>query len=100
MAKLEESDSVVFGVSVDSVPANAEFAKQLGITFPLLSDFTRKVSKEYGILDDERQFSRRTTFVVDKQGVIQHVEEGNGAIDPTGAVQMCSVLKKKESGQQ
>ncbi len=87
---------MVFGVSVDSVPANAEFAKQLGITFPLLSDFTRKVSKEYGILDDERQFSRRTTFVVDKQGVIQHVEEGNGAIDPTGAITLCSAIKKKE----
>jgi len=96
LAKLEESDSVVFGVSVDSVPANAEFAKQLGITFPLLSDFTRKVSKEYGILDDERQFSRRTTFVVDKQGVIQHIEEGGGAIDPTGAITLCSAIKQKE----
>lgn len=82
---------------MDSIPANREFAKQLGITFPLLSDFTRKVSKEYGILDDERQFSRRTTFVVDKEGKIQHIEEGSGAIDPTGAVTMCSVLKKKES---
>lgn len=84
---------------MDSVPANAEFAKQLGITYPLLSDFTRKVSKEYGILDEERQFSRRTTFVVDKQGVIQHIEEGNGAIDPTGAITMCSTIKKKEGGQ-
>lgn len=84
-------------MSVDSVFANAEFAKQLGIAFPLLSDFTRKVSKDYGILDDERQFSRRTTFVVDKQGVIQHVEEGNGAIDPTGAITMCSTIKKKDA---
>lgn len=97
LAKLTESDAVVYGVSVDSIPANREFAKQLGITFPLLSDFTRRVSKEYGILDEERQFSRRTTFVVDKQGVIQHVEEGNSAIDPTGAVQVCSLLKSKET---
>jgi len=97
LAKLTESDAVVYGISVDSTPANREFAKQLGITFPLLSDFTRKVSREYGILDEERQFSRRTTFVVDKQGVIQHVEEGNGAIDPTGAVHVCSLLKEKEA---
>lgn len=88
---------MVYGVSVDSIPANREFAKQLGISFPLLSDFTRKVSKEYGILDEERQFSRRTTFVIDKDGRIQHIEEGNGAIDPSGAVQMCSMLKGKES---
>lgn len=97
LAKLTESDAVVFGISVDSIPANREFAKQLAISFPLLSDFTRKVSKEYGILDEERQFSRRTTFVIDKQGVIRHVEEGSGAIDPTGAISMCSLLKSKET---
>lgn len=97
LAKLTESDAVVYGISVDSTPANREFAKQLGITFPLLSDFTRKVSKEYGILDEERQFSRRTTFVVDKQGLIQHVEEGNGAIDPSGAISVCGLLKGKEA---
>lgn len=97
IAKLEEADSVVLGISVDSSPANSEFAKKIGVTFPLLSDMTRKVSKEYGILNDEYQFANRTTFVVDKQGVIRHVEEGRSAVDPTGAIQMCSTLKKKEA---
>jgi peroxiredoxin len=96
---VEESDSVVLGISVDSFVANKKFADEIGVKFPLLSDFTRKVSKEYGILDDERQFARRTTFVVDKQGVIQHIDAGRGAIDPTGAIQMCSALKKKEASQ-
>src|SRR2546426_7728114 len=63
------SETQVLGVSVDSPAANAEFAKQIGVTFPLLSDMTRKVSKEYGILNEEMQFANRTTFVVDKQGV-------------------------------
>ena len=86
---------MVLGISVDSPYANKEFAEKIGVKFPLLSDFTRKVSKEYGILDDERQFARLTTFVVDKEGKIQHIEAGRGAIDPTGAIQMCSMLKKK-----
>ncbi len=43
---------------------------------------TRKVSKSYGILNDEYQFAHRTTFVVDKQDIIQHVEEGKSAVDP------------------
>jgi len=90
---------VVFGISVDSFFANAKFRQELGISYQLLSDFTRKVSKEYGILNEEQQFSRRTTFVIDKQGVIQHVEEGSSAIDPTGAITMCSTLKKKETPQ-
>jgi len=87
----------VFGISVDSFAANAEFAKKIGVSYPLLSDFKREVSKLYGILNEEQQFARRTTFVVDKQGIIQHIEEGAGAIDPTGAITMCSTLKKKET---
>ena len=38
MAKLEASDTVVLGISIDSPAANAAFAKQIGVTFPLLSD--------------------------------------------------------------
>lgn len=83
---------------MDSFAANGEFAKKLGLTFPLLSDFNRKVSKEYGILNDEMQFANRTTFVVDKNGVIQHVEEGGSAINPNGAIEICTSLKKKETG--
>ena len=58
---------------------------------------TRKVSKDYGILNDQYQFANRTTFVVDKQGIIQHVEEGKSAVDPTGAINICTGLKKKEA---
>jgi len=58
---------------------------------------SRKVSKEYGILNEEMQFANRTTFVVDKEGNIQHVEEGRSAIDPTSAIEMCTTLKRKEA---
>jgi peroxiredoxin Q/BCP len=88
---------VVLGISVDSRFANKEFADKIGVKFPLLSDFTRKVTKEYGILNDEYQFARRTTFVVDKEGKIQHIDAGGGAIDPTGAIEMCGLLKKKNT---
>ncbi len=58
---------------------------------------TRKVTKSYGILNDEYQFANRTTFVVDKQGIIQHIEEGKSAVDPSGAIVICLDLKKKEA---
>jgi alkyl hydroperoxide reductase subunit AhpC len=70
------------------------------VKFPLLSDMTRQVSKEYGILNEQMQFANRTTFVVDKQGKIQHIQEGNGAIDPTNAIDICTNLHRKESGGQ
>jgi peroxiredoxin len=96
-SKIDLNDTAVLGSSIDSPFANAEFAKQLGVQFPLLSDMTRKVTKEYGVLNDDKQFANRTTFVVDKRGNIQHIEEGQGAVDPTGAVTMCTALKKKQT---
>jgi len=86
----------VLGISVDSFAANKRFAQDLGVTFPLLSDFHRRVSKAYGILDEERGFARRATFVIDKQGIIRHIELGRSAIDPSGAYQACSVLAGKQ----
>ncbi len=81
---------------MDSPFANAKFAQEIGVTFPLLSDMTRKVMKLYGVLNDEYQFANRTTFVVDKQGVIQHIEEGKSAVDPNGSITLCTALKMKE----
>ena len=95
--KVDPAETQVLGISVDSFAANAEFAKKEGIQFPLLSDMTRKVSKQYGILNEEYQFANRTTFVVDKQGIIQHIQEGSSAVDPTNAIDVCTGLKKKEA---
>jgi len=101
LAKIEASDSVIFGVSIDSPPANAAFAKQIGVTFPLLSDMNRKVLKEYGIVQnfpmggEKVEFARRTTFVIDKNGVIKHIDFDSTAIDPTTAVTICTGLNEK-----
>ena len=35
--------------------------------------------------------------MVDKEGIIQHVEVGNTAVDPTGAYQVCDLLQKKKA---
>lgn len=48
--------------------------------------------KQYGVLGDN-YLANRTTFVVDQTGHIVSIEEGNSAIDPTGAVTACSRLK-------
>ena len=97
IAKFDANDTQILGISVDSFAANKRFAEDIGVTFPLLSDFKRKVSKDYGIFDEERGFATRATFVVDKDGIIRHVEQGSSAIDPTGAYQACSLLPKKKT---
>jgi peroxiredoxin len=77
---------------VDSYAANKRFAEDIGVSFPLLSDFKRQVVKDYGIFDEERSLGRRATFTIDQGGVIRNIEQGNSAIDPTGAYQSCSTL--------
>ena len=87
----------MLGISVDSSPANRAYAEQIGVKFPLLSDFQRTVSKEYGILNEQHGFANRTTFVVDKQGIIQHIEKDRDAIDPSGALKMCSLEEHRKA---
>ena len=84
-------------MSVDSIPANREFAKQIGVTFPILSDFKRTVVKDYGVFNEEQGFGNRATFVIDKEGIIQHIDEGNVAIDPASVVETCNVLQRKKA---
>ncbi len=91
------NDTAVFGISIDAPPSNNVFAKQLNLTFPLLSDMKREVSKAYGILNEQYEFANRTTFVVDKDGKIQHIVEGGSAIDPTSAVEACLKLKGSDT---
>lgn len=94
---------MVFGISIDSPPANGAFAKQIGVSFPLLSDMNRKVLTAYGIVrrypmnGDQYEFARRTTFVVDKNGVIKHIDFDSTAIDPSTAVTICTDLHEKHS---
>ena len=83
---------------MDSIPANREFAKQLGVTFPILSDFSkRSVVKAYGVFNEESGFGNRATFVIDKEGIIRHIDEGNVAIDPTRVVEACNVLTHRKA---
>jgi peroxiredoxin len=64
----------------------------------------RKVLTTYGILrkypmgGDDYEWARRTTFVVDKEGKIQHIEYDESAINPNTAVTICTGLHGKHGG--
>ncbi len=85
---------------MDSFAANKRFAQDIGVKFPLLSDWKRKAVRDYGIYNEESGYGTRATFVVDKDGKIQHIELGKTAIDPTGAFQVCDLLQKKKPTKQ
>ncbi len=83
----------MLGVSVDSRAANAKFAREVGATFPVLSDTTKSVARAYGVLNPLFRWADRATFTIDKQGVIRRIDTGGGAVDPGGALQACRLLK-------
>lgn len=96
LAKFETADTQVFGVSTDNSPSQKKFAESVNATFPMLSDFTkREVSKDYGVLMADRGVANRATFVIDKEGKIQHIEEGTAAVDINAALTACSRLAHK-----
>jgi peroxiredoxin len=96
IAKFEGQEAKVFGISTDNTFSQREFAAKLNLTIPLLSDSAkREVAMQYGVFIAQAGVANRATFVVDKEGKIVHVEEGNGAIDPSGAELACSRLAHK-----
>ena len=86
-------DTQVLAVSGDFIATLNHWSKELNAEFPMLSDYKREVMRKYGVLNENSFLANRTTFVIDTEGKIVSIEEGNSAIDPTGAVTACSRLK-------
>ena len=84
---------------MDSRDKNRAFAAKLGVKFPILSDEQKTVSREYAVLIPVVRLANRTTFVIDRDGVIRHIDRGGAAIDPDSAGEACSLLEhQKEQG--
>lgn len=69
----------VIGISVDSVFTLKKYKDEQQYNFPLLSDFNKEVSSLYGSLYDEwilgmKGVSKRSAFIIDKEGKICYAE--------------------------
>lgn len=67
----------VLPISVDSTATLREYKAKYQLSSELLSDFKRDVSRRYGVLLEDRFYSNRAYFLVDRDGVVRwaHVEE-------------------------
>ncbi len=83
-SKFESADTVVLPVSVDSVPTLNEFRAKHGMKHHLVSDFKREAGRAYGVLDEEKFFTKRAYFLVGKDGTLRwkHVEAELGHSRP------------------
>jgi peroxiredoxin len=86
IALYNQANAQVFGISVDSIFTLARYKDDQQLNFPLLSDFNKNVSTEYGTLYETFAFdmhgvSKRSAFVIDKTGVVRYAEVLETATD-------------------
>lgn len=74
----------VIGASVDSAYSHLAWLKTPkskggieGINFHLISDINKKLSNDFGVLDEEKGVALRGLFILDKNNVIQHASINN-----------------------
>lgn len=77
MSAITARGAVLLAISADSPFSHAAFAKARGFAFPLLSDIHRSVIRAYGVLDEERNVAYRSTFVIDRDGVLRWGQAGD-----------------------
>lgn len=79
LAEYEQMNAEVIGISVDSPFTLSKFKEDQQLNFPLLSDFNKEISKSYHAYYEEfvlglKGVSKRSAFVVDKDGIIRYAE--------------------------
>lgn len=72
LAQYESANAVILGVSVDSATSHQQFCTKEGLSFRLLADESKSVTKEYGSLA-MYQMAKRNTFLISPQGKIAKV---------------------------
>jgi len=79
LQNIEVKDTVVLGVSPDSLKSHDKFIEKYDLNFPLLSDQEHKVAEAYGAWGEKKMYGKtymgmiRKTFIIGKDGKLEHV---------------------------
>ena len=78
LARLNQAEAQVYGISVDTFFTLKAFHDQQGYNFPLLSDFNKQAIRDYGVFNEDmiglKGIAKRAVFVIDRNGVVRHRE--------------------------
>lgn len=99
IATYNNANAQVFGISVDSLFTLGKFKEEQRLNFPLLSDFNKEVSTAYGSLYTEfvlgmKGVSKRSAFVIDKDGIVQYAEVLENAGEQPNFIAIKEILSK------
>ncbi len=97
---LQAMGAKVFGISTDSHHSHRVFKQQNQINYPLLSDWNKDASKAFGVLYDRlgefglRGVSKRSVFVLDRDGVVRFKWVTEDSKIPPDATRVLEEVKK------
>ena len=70
---------VIFGISVDPPERHQKFIDKYDLPFELIADENKKIANKYGVWQEKKLYGKnfmgivRSTFIIDKKGVIQKI---------------------------
>ena len=100
LGDLQAMGAKVFGISTDSHHSHRVFKQQNQINYPLLSDWNKDASKAFGVLYDRlgefglRGVSKRSVFVLDRDGVVRFKWVTEDSKIPPDATRVLEEVKK------
>jgi peroxiredoxin len=90
------TNAEVFGISVDSLFSLGKFKEEQNLNFTLISDFNKVASRAYETIyedwfNDMKGVSKRSAFVIDKEGIVRYAEvlENASDVPDFDAIQAC-----------
>lgn len=87
LAEFRKLNTEVLGASVDSKFSHLAWTEKRreeggihGLSYPLLEDLKKELASAYGVLDEDGAVALRGLFLIDPDGVVQHVTVNNLAV--------------------
>ena len=102
--EFQKIDTVVFGVSRDDVLSHQAFRDQHGLSVQLLADTEQEVCRLYDVIREKivdghpKSYLLRSTFVIDKKGVVRHImQDVNPKAHVEEVLKICKGLNAKHA---
>lgn len=85
----------MLAISTDDVDSHCRFADKLGgLKFPHLADTELAATRAYGVVNDRGNGSKRSIFVVDREGKLQHVNLAYNVNEESQYQEILDALKR------
>ena len=90
----------MLAISGDSPPCHEAFTRAARLPFPLLSDVHRTAIRAYGVLDEDRNVAYRSTFIVDRDGILRWGQAGDREMvrDGTEILRVLELIAARRGG--